>query len=66
LIHNSRPNVSGKPRRLMIYSHFPAQAKMGFDVRNGPTRLRESAYEWAYQRMKDRGEFRDQFRAPVF
>jgi len=66
LIHNSRPNRSGKPRRLMIYSHFPAQAKMGFDVRNGPTRLREAPYEWAYQRMKERGEYRDQFRAPVF
>ncbi|MEZ4866246.1 MAG: phytanoyl-CoA dioxygenase family protein [Caldilineaceae bacterium] len=66
LIHNSRPNLSGKPRRLMIYSHFPAQANMGFDVRNGPTRLRESPYEWAYQRMKVRGEYQDQFRAPVF
>ncbi|MEM7126223.1 MAG: phytanoyl-CoA dioxygenase family protein [Chloroflexota bacterium] len=61
LIHNSRPNVSGQPRRLMIYSHFPQEAKMGFDVRNGPNRLRESPYEWEYQRMKERGEYTDQF-----
>lgn len=59
LIHNSRPNRSGKPRRLMIYSHFPESANMGFDVRNGPTRFRESPYEWAYQRMKERGEYTD-------
>lgn len=61
LIHNSRPNVSGKPRRLMIYSHFPESANMGFDVRNGPTRLHESPYEWAYQRMKEKGEYVDRF-----
>ena len=61
LIHNSRPNTSGKPRRLMIYSHFPESANMGFDVRNGPTRFRESPYEWAYQRMKERGEYVDRF-----
>lgn len=61
LIHNSRPNISGRPRRLMIYSHFPESANMGFDVRNGPTRLRESPYEWAYQSMKEKGEYVDRF-----
>jgi len=66
LIHNSKPNVSGKPRRLMIYSHFPKASNMGADVRNGPARLRESPYEWAYQRMKDRGDYIDQFEAPRF
>jgi ectoine hydroxylase-related dioxygenase (phytanoyl-CoA dioxygenase family) len=63
LIHNSRPNISGKPRRMMIYSHYPASAKMGVDVRNGPTRLREAPYEWEYKRMKLRGEENDVFRA---
>jgi ectoine hydroxylase-related dioxygenase (phytanoyl-CoA dioxygenase family) len=66
LIHNSKPNVSGKPRRLMIYSHFPKASNMGADVRNGPARLRESPYEWAYQRMKGRGDYIDQFEAPRF
>ena len=63
LVHNSRPNTSGKPRRMMIYSHYPASAKMGVDVRNGPTRLREAPYEWEYTRMKLRGEENDVFRA---
>jgi len=63
LVHNSRPNISEKPRRMMIYSHYPASAKMGVDVRNGPTRLREAPYEWEYTRMKIRGEGRDVFSA---
>ena len=65
LVHNSRPNFSEKPRRMMIYSHYPASAKMGVDVRNGPTRLREAPYEWEYTRMKLRGEGRDVFSAGV-
>ena len=65
LVHNSRPNISGKPRRMMIYSHYPASAKMGVDVRNGSTRLREAPYEWEYTRMKLRGEGRDVFSAGV-
>ena len=63
LVHNSRPNISGKPRRMMIYSHYPASAKMGVDVRNGPSRLREAPYEWEYTRMKLRGKENDVFRA---
>ncbi|MCH2663215.1 phytanoyl-CoA dioxygenase family protein [bacterium] len=66
LIHNSTPNLSGRPRRLMIYSHYPKAAKMGNDVRNGPTRLRESPYEWEYVRKRDRGEVEDAFKAPKF
>ncbi|MFT5365140.1 MAG: ectoine hydroxylase-related dioxygenase (phytanoyl-CoA dioxygenase family) [Candidatus Latescibacterota bacterium] len=66
LVHNSRANTSGKPRRLMIYSHYPESANMGIDVRNGPTRLRESPYELAYLRAKDKGLFADVFSAPVF
>lgn len=66
LVHNSRPNLSGKPRRLMIYSHYPKAANMGADVRNGPTRLRESPYEWEYIRKRERGEISDAFKAPTF
>ena len=65
LVHNSRPNISGKARRMMIYSHYPASAKMGMDVRNGPTRLSEAPYEWEYTRMKLRGEGEDVFRAGI-
>lgn len=65
LIHNSRPNTSGNPRRLMIYSHYPQTADMGVDVRNGPSRLREAPYEWEYIRMRERGEAQVAFNAPT-
>ncbi len=66
LVHNSRSNVSERPRRMMIYSHFPKRFDLGFDIRNGPARLRESPYEWAYQRIKNHGEFQDVFQAPEY
>jgi hypothetical protein len=52
----------------MIYSHYPAGDGEGLitDERNGPTRLRESPYEWEYQRRKEAGEFEDRFEAPPF
>ena len=64
LVHNSRPNTSGAPRRIMIYSHHPTSVEMPFDIRNGPTRLRESPYEREYLRLKLRDEFEDLFQAP--
>ena len=66
VVHNSRPNLSGRPRRLMIYSHCPQSSNMPFDVRNSPTRLRESPYERAYMRARERGEFNDVFTAPTY
>lgn len=65
LVHNSRPNGSGRPRRVMIYSHYPKGANMGFDVRNGPGRLREAPWERQYFRMKNSGVFQDVFKAPT-
>ena len=62
LIHTSGPNDSGAPRRMMIYSHYPKSADLGFDIRNGPNRLHESPWEWRYQRMKATGAFVDSFR----
>lgn len=50
LAHNSRNNNSGRPRRLMIYSHYPKSCNMGHDTRNGPNRLKESGHEWDYVR----------------
>lgn len=66
LIHNSMANVSGKPRRLMIYSHYPKAANMGFDIRNGPGRLHTSPLLWDYVRMRQSGAYVDQFKAPVY
>jgi len=64
LIHNSRANRSGRPRRIMIYSHYPDRVDMGHDVRNGPTRLREQPYEQQYQELVARGEYAPTFTAP--
>ena len=65
LVHTSGPNLSGKPRRVMIYSHYPKVANMGIDIRNGPNRLRESPWEWEYQKMKLEGRFTDACHAPT-
>ena len=62
LVHTSGPNDSEAPRRVMIYSHYPKAAALGFDIRNGPNRLGESPWEWRYQRRKAAGEFVDSFR----
>jgi ectoine hydroxylase-related dioxygenase (phytanoyl-CoA dioxygenase family) len=64
LVHNSRPNSSGRPRRIMIYSHYPDRVDMGHDARNGPTRVREQPYEQQYRDMVARGEFTPVFTAP--
>lgn len=64
LIHNSVANVSGRPRRLMIYSHFPERADIAHDIRNGPTRLRESPWEHRYLRMRVAGQAAAPFAAP--
>lgn len=65
LVHNSRANASGRPRRIMIYSHYPDRVDMGHDVRNGPTRAHEQPYEARYREMVERGEFVPQFTAPA-
>ena len=64
LVHNSRVNESGRPRRLMIYSHFPEAAGIGFDVRNGRRRFLESPFEWEYAARLLRGEAAPAFQAP--
>jgi ectoine hydroxylase-related dioxygenase (phytanoyl-CoA dioxygenase family) len=61
LIHSSRPNETDQPRRLMIYSHYPGREDHGVDVRNGPTRLRESPWERQYLRRRAAGEIEDPF-----
>jgi ectoine hydroxylase-related dioxygenase (phytanoyl-CoA dioxygenase family) len=66
LVHNSRPNFTNKPRRLIIYSHYPSRDNLGFDIRNGPSRLRESPWEEEYHRLKDKGKYVDRFHAPVY
>jgi ectoine hydroxylase-related dioxygenase (phytanoyl-CoA dioxygenase family) len=62
LVHNSAPNRSGRPRRLLLYSHYPdSEYDAYFDRRNGPVRYRESQWEAEYRRRKRTGEFEDRF-----
>jgi phytanoyl-CoA hydroxylase len=62
LVHNSRPNETNKPRRLLIYSHYPSRYNMGHDVRNGPTREQERPFEQQYLQMVKSGAYTDQFK----
>jgi ectoine hydroxylase-related dioxygenase (phytanoyl-CoA dioxygenase family) len=64
LVHNARPNTSGRPRRIMIYSHYPDRVDMGHDVRNGPTRVREQPYEQKYREKVARKAYTPTFSAP--
>ena len=66
LVHNSRSNTSGRPRRVMIYSHFPESAGIGFDIRNSRRRFIESPFEWEYAARMQRGEAAAPFQAPTF
>ena len=66
LIHNSKANSTNRPRRVMIYSHYPSSFETCFDARNGKKRFEESPYEWEYMRKKAAGEFTDVFVAPRF
>jgi ectoine hydroxylase-related dioxygenase (phytanoyl-CoA dioxygenase family) len=61
LVHNSRSNDTHRPRRVMIYSHYPRRFNMGDDVRNGPTRRFEKPHEDKYRQMLASGEYRKQF-----
>jgi ectoine hydroxylase-related dioxygenase (phytanoyl-CoA dioxygenase family) len=67
--HDSSPNDTEEPRRLMIYSHYPSsvgqERNIVEDERNAPSRRNESPYEWEYQKLKDAGEFEDTFEAPT-
>lgn len=45
LVHDSTPNLSGLPRRILIYSHFPARHGGDPDRRNGPLREAGQAFE---------------------
>lgn len=63
LVHNSWHNDSGRPRRLLLYSHYPkGEYQTYFDQRNGPVWYEESAWESEYRRKIWTGEFEDKFK----
>lgn len=54
LVHDSEANSSGRPRRLMIYSHHPRShdADLDADRRNRPTRQAAAVMEAEYRRLE--------------
>lgn len=63
LVHDSQPNRSGLPRRVMIYSHYPRShdAAGEPDRRNGPTRRYAREFEAKYRAMVANGSYRPRF-----
>ncbi len=61
LVHDSCPNLTGRPRRIMIYSHYPETHRADPDQRNGPNRRRAQAFEAEYLKMVREGRCRPQF-----
>ena len=59
LVHDSEPNRSGLPRRMMIYSHYPASHGGEPDRRNGPQRRKAQAFEQEYRDLVATGRFTD-------
>ena len=63
LVHDSEPNRSGQPRRVMIYSHYPRShdPEGDPDRRNGPIRAYSREFEQRYRDLLDAGEATDRF-----
>ena len=57
LVHDSEPNRSGQPRRVMIYSHYPRSHDPDADPdrRNGPVREYSRQFEQRYRDLVDSG-----------
>lgn len=59
LVHDSEPNNSGQPRRLMIYSHYPQSHGGDPDRRNRAWREHAQAFETRYHDAVAAGAFTD-------
>jgi len=63
LVHDSHPNRSGLPRRLLIYSHYPKSHDPAGDPdrRNAPTRRYAQDFEAQYRALIANGLYRPRF-----
>lgn len=68
LLHSSRPNKSGLPRRMMHFIHYPEAdgERSDIDDYNSSIRIRESAHEWEYIKQLQAGEAEPRFVAPEY
>jgi hypothetical protein len=67
LVHDSEPNRSGLPRRVMIYSHYPRSHDPDADPdrRNGPARAYSQDFEAQYRDALEAGRYKDRFHLPT-
>jgi hypothetical protein len=65
LLHNSGPNLTSQPRRLLFFSYTPRGSVADPDMRNRPFRAAEAPFEQNYREAKLRNGFVDTFQAPV-
>lgn len=63
LLHDSVENHSGRPRRIMIYSHYPSFHKAEEDKRNSALRDKAREQESRYSELVASKQFVDQFHA---
>ena len=61
LLHDSKPNATQRPRRLMIYSHYPGNWRFEEDRRNRRGRELGQHVEQAYREKVAQGEYQDLF-----
>ncbi|MDQ2732068.1 MAG: phytanoyl-CoA dioxygenase family protein [Armatimonadota bacterium] len=61
LLHDSKPNTTGRPRRLMIYSHYPGNWHFEEDKRNRWGREAGQRVEAAYFEKVQSGDYRNLF-----
>jgi ectoine hydroxylase-related dioxygenase (phytanoyl-CoA dioxygenase family) len=61
LLHDSKPNATERPRRLMIYSHYPGNWSFEEDKRNRRGREEGQKVEQAYHEKVACGDYKDLF-----
>jgi len=66
VVHYSPPNPTDTPRRLLIYSHFPAWHAADPEERHRASRARAQAHEGKYRELIANGAYRDTWRAPTY
>ncbi len=57
LVHASSDNQSGKPRRIMIFSHYPSSHEAEPDQRNKGLRQKGQDHEARYQKLLESGDY---------
>lgn len=62
LVHSSSENRTDSPRRLMIFSHYPATHNIDEDKRNRSLRERSQEHESRYLQLLDSGRFTPVYR----